>query len=91
MISVELGHLTGGAIFRLLAASGIINAFLVNLSFEISQNVLSYRPALASWLKIQSSVRQSVTSLLSPLSISKGQNDTSVVSASWLDLMPTPV
>ena len=28
MISVEVGHRTGGAIFRLLAASGIINAFL---------------------------------------------------------------
>ena len=90
MISVEVGHRTGGAIFRLLAASGIINAFLDD---SLVWNVCfsECRPALASWLKIQSSVRQSVTSLLSPLSISKGQNDTSVVSASWLDLMPTPV
>ena len=51
MISVEVGHRTGGAIFRLLAASGIINAFLDDsLVWNVcSQSALTVLHWLAGW------------------------------------------
>ena len=50
-MSVEVGHRTGGAILRLLAASGIINAFLYDFLFwnVCCQSALTVLHWLAGW------------------------------------------